>query len=96
MVRRQVRKNLYAQGLGRHSEAQIAELGGRDIDALSALLADQSWVGGDTPCAADATVGAFVMAAMSSHFDTPLSRRVNQHANLVAYAQRIEQRFFAQ
>lgn len=94
-MRNKTRKMLHAQGLGRHTVAEITQLACRDIDALAQVLGDDDWLGGASPCAADASVGAFVYAGMCEHFDTPLLARSKSHKNLVAYAQRVENRFFA-
>ncbi|WP_338844854.1 glutathione S-transferase family protein [Massilia sp. W12] len=83
-----VRKQLEAQGLGRHSRADLESLTGRDIDALAALLGDQHWILGDKPSATDATVVAFINSLLCPAFDTPLRTRGEQHANLRAYVAR--------
>lgn len=94
-MRNKSRKMLHAQGLGRHTEAEITQLASRDIDALAQVLGDDDWLGGSTPCAADASAGAFVLACLCEHFDTPLLTRAKSHTNLVAYAQRVQHGFFA-
>ncbi len=94
-MRNKTRNMLHAQGLGRHTEAEIAQLACRDIDALAQVLGEDDWFGGASPCAADASAGAFVLAGMCEHFDTPLLARSKSHKNLVAYARRVQSRFFA-
>jgi glutathione S-transferase len=86
---------LHAQGLGRHTQSEITQLACRDIDALAQVLGDDDWFGGASPCAADASAGAFALASMCEHFDTPLLARSKSHKNLVAYARRVQSRFFA-
>ena len=93
LVRRNMGKTLHAQGIARHTEADIAMLACRDIDALAALLGDADWLGADAPCAADASVGAFVLTCLCEHFDTPLLKAAQSHPNLVAYAHRVQQLF---
>ncbi len=93
-MRNKTRKMLNAQGMGRHTEAEIAPLACRDIDALAQVLGDADWFGGASPCAADASAGAFVVACLCELFDTPLLARAKSHKNLVAYAQRVQSRFF--
>jgi glutathione S-transferase len=94
MVRRKTRQALYAQGMGRHTEEEIAELAARDIDALAYILGHADWFGGALPCAADASAGAIVLACMCEHFDTPLMARVKAHHNLVDYVARVKAVFF--
>lgn len=94
LVRRKVRHSLYAQGIGRHSRAEIETLGCRDIDALATLLGDQPYLLGDTPCGADASAYAFVAGLLCPVFETPLRTQVEQHANLLAYAARMQARYY--
>ena len=93
-ARRKAANNLHAQGMGRHTETEIAQMACRDIDALAQVLGDADWFGGASPCAADASAGAFVLACLCELFDTPLLARAKSHQNLVAYAQRVQSRFF--
>jgi glutathione S-transferase len=94
LVRRNVVKGLKFQGTGRHGRAEIAELAGRDFDALAVLLGDKPYLMGDVPCGADATMGAFVMGFLTPVFDTPTRNAAESHANLVAYSDRIMTRYF--
>jgi Glutathione S-transferase, C-terminal domain len=50
---------------------------------------------GDTPCGADATVCTFVAHLLTPIFDTPIRTAAESHANLVAYRDRIMQRYFS-
>ena len=95
VMRNKTRKMLHAQGMGRHTEAEITQLACRDIDALARVLGEADWFGGASPCAADASAGAFVLACLCEHFDTPLLARAKSHKNLVAYAERVRSCFFA-
>ncbi len=94
-MRGKSRKMLHTQGMGRHTEAEIAQMACRDIDALAQVLGDADWFGGASPCAADASAGAFVVACLCELFDSPLLTRAKSHKNLVDYAQRVQSRFFA-
>lgn len=93
-MRNKTRKMLHAQGMGRHNEAEIAQLACRDIDALAQALGDADWFGGASPCAADASAGAFVLACLCELFDSPMLARAKAHQKLVPYAQRVQSRFF--
>lgn len=93
-ARERTRGKLDAHGLGRHREDEIAELGARSIDALAALLGDELYLFGDTPCGADATAFAFTAAVLTPFFDTPLRKAAERHANLIAYRDRMMQRYY--
>ncbi|MFS8066504.1 MAG: glutathione S-transferase family protein [Byssovorax sp.] len=88
VVRRQVRKNLHAQGTGRHTKPQIEEVAIRGIDSIAAFLGDKPYLLGDAPCGADASVFAFVTGLLCTHFTTPIREAGARHENLVAYRDR--------
>jgi glutathione S-transferase len=94
MVRRQVRRNLWGHGMGRHTIAEMEELAARDIDAIADVLADKPYLMGAAPCGADATVFPFVAHALCPLFDTAIRTRVEQRPNLVAYRDRLMQQYF--
>lgn len=95
-ARERVRQNLIAHGLGRHRDDEIVELGARSLAALSASLGDKTYLFGDTPCGADATAFGMAAAILTPFFDTPLRNRAENHANLVAYRDRMMQRYYPQ
>lgn len=94
MAIRNVQKTLHFQGLGRHSEAEISQLACRDMDALAAVLGNQDWFGGASPCATDATAGAFLMSMLCDQLPCPPLAYAQKHTNLVAYAKRVQAQFF--
>ena len=71
-VRGVMRKTLRLQGLGRHDAASKLELARRDFFAISDILADKPFLFGDEPRGADASVGAFVIAALAKATVAPL------------------------
>lgn len=94
MVRRQVRRSLWAHGMGRHSRAQIEQLATRDISAIADFLADKPYLMGAQVCGADATVLGFVAGCLCERFDTPIRTAAEQRPNLVAYRDRMMERYF--
>jgi glutathione S-transferase len=89
-----MRAALHAQGIGRHSEAEIAELGGRSLAALASQLHDKPYLMGAAPCGVDATAFAMVSGTLTPFFDTTLRSLAAGHPNLVAYNERMMQRFY--
>jgi len=92
--REQVRRTLHGHGLGRHRDDEIAELGGRSLASLSALIGDKAFLFGDAPCGADATAFAFAAATLTPFFDSALRKRAESHANLASYCERSMRRFY--
>lgn len=91
---RQVNANVKAVGLGRHSDDEIADLGEKSLDALSQVLGDKRFLTGDRVVGADAVTFAMLAAILTPFFDSPLRRRAERFANLVAYRGRLMRRFY--
>ncbi|HWX67698.1 MAG TPA: glutathione S-transferase family protein [Rhodanobacter sp.] len=85
---------LHAQGVGRHTPAQIAALGARSIDALAQLLGDKPYLMGASPSGVDATAFGMLACVITPFFDTPLRRTAEAHPNLIAYVARMMQRYY--
>jgi glutathione S-transferase len=85
---------LRAQGFGRHSAEEVADLAGRSVEALAEIVGDGPYLSGELICGADATLFAGLAAALSPHFDTPLRAAIAREPNLVAYRDRMMARFY--
>jgi glutathione S-transferase len=94
MVRRQVRRNLWGHGMGRHTLEEMERLAVRDIDALADVLAGKPYLMGDRPYGADATVFPFMAHALCPLFKTAIRTRAEQKPNLVAYTDRLMAQYF--
>jgi glutathione S-transferase len=94
MIRRQVRKHLHSQGMGRHSRAEIEELGTKSIDAIATYLGQKSFFMGAEPTGVDATMFAFVAGTLCPTFDTPLRTAAERHENLRRYVGRMTARYY--
>lgn len=94
MIRRDIVKRFWQQGVGRYSEAELAALGARDVEALALAIGDKPWLMGDTPCAADAAVFANLALLMDEATASPTRDAALAKPNLVAYRDRIMQRYF--
>lgn len=95
-TRTKVKQNFWSHGIGRHSPSDIAEIGGRSLTALAALLGDRPYVMGDHPTGVDAMATAALAEALTPHFDMPLRREAESFPNLVAYTDRMLARYFQQ
>jgi glutathione S-transferase len=93
-VQTQVRANVFAVGVGRHSEAEIVALGMRSLAALSAILGDSRYLMGQRPCGADATCFAMLAYALTPYFESELRRQAEGFGNLVAYVDRMMAEFY--
>jgi glutathione S-transferase len=89
-----VRETMRCMGVARHSESEIVELGDQSLAALSLLLGDKPFMMGDAPCGMDATAVAMLAGILTPYFDSPLRRRAEAYANLVAYSDRLMAQFY--
>jgi glutathione S-transferase len=92
--RARVQARLDAQGLGRHSADEVAQLGDRSLSALSNLLGDRPYLTGAEPCAADATAFGMVAGALAPLFNSPLARAARRLRILSAYSDRMMNRYY--
>ncbi len=93
-ARGNVKRDAWGQGLSRHSAGEHAEIGRRAIQTIATLLGEKPFLFGEQPTGADATLGAFALAALCPVFDSPLRDEAESAPNIVAYGARIQERFF--
>lgn len=94
-TRQGVAAGMQGEGTGRFSEEERMQLASWDIGAIAMHLGEQSYLFGDAPTCADASVASILIACATEYFDTPLTGIIRQHANLVAYMDRMKARYFA-
>ena len=93
-VLQEVRANVKAGGIGRHTDLEIVALGVRSLAAVAAILGDRRYLFGERPCGADATVFAMLAATLTPFFDGELRRRAEGFGTLVAYVDRGMAQFY--
>lgn len=89
-----VAMGMHLHGIGRHSLAEIVELGGKSLAALSTLLGDNAYLTGETISGADATMLGVLAGIHTPFFDSPLRERAVEFANLSAYVDRMMEAFY--
>ena len=94
MVRRQIRRALHGQGMGRHSPEEIVALGTRSIDATATHLGAKPYMMGDEPSGLDATAFAFIAGVLCPVFESPLRASAERHDTLKRYVERMTARFY--
>lgn len=96
MIRNQTRQALRAQGLGRHTPDELLSFAREDLQALSSLLGESAFFGGEQPCSADAAAYGVLANMILATLETPLSRLAQQEFPLlVAYCERVRSQFWA-
>lgn len=98
IISKKVRKNmlqaLEAQGMSRHNESEIYQLGKEDVLALSELLGKKTYFFGDKPSTLDATAYAHLASITHAPIESPLKRFTLEQANLVSLCERIDEQYF--
>ena len=92
---RTVRGYLHGQGTGRHSPAEIADIGCRDIRAVATLLGDKDYFHGDSATRVDAVLYSYLVNLALPDFDSELHEETRRHPALLSYVDRISDRYFA-
>jgi glutathione S-transferase len=95
VLRKATRKQCKAQGYGRHTVAEIADIGKADLNAVSTIMGNNDFLLGDKPSSYDATVYAFVGNTVDGPYDAPTTHHARLVDNLVAYCKRMKQTYFA-
>lgn len=95
-TRERVKAALHAHGLGRHSRAQIVELGARSLASLAVQIGDKPYLMGDKPCGADATAFAFAASVLTPYFAGPLRDAACLYPNLLSYTGRLMGQYYPQ
>ncbi|HEX2117191.1 MAG TPA: glutathione S-transferase family protein [Alphaproteobacteria bacterium] len=95
-ARTKVKQAQWSHGIGRHSLAEIADLGSRSLAALAVLLGDKPYMMSDRPTGVDGMAAGVLAEVLTPYFDTPLRREAESFPNLVAYTDRMLQRYFQQ
>ncbi|WP_426416252.1 glutathione S-transferase family protein [Aestuariirhabdus sp. LZHN29] len=94
LVRLKVKKDLYSQGMGRHSAQDVYWAAKRDLRSVSTLLGDSPYLFGTEPCSYDAVVYAFITNIIDCELESPLKEFGRSHDNLVDYCQRMHARYY--
>lgn len=96
VIRRDVVRTCWSQGVGRHTEEQVYGRLGEVVEALSAQLGDKPFFLGERPSVIDATVFAFTLFAVEGAIGSRAQSYARVHPNLVAYCDRIRTQYFAE
>lgn len=95
-VRRDLKRTLHGQGVGRHTREEISALAVRGIEAIAGQLGSKPYLMGAAPCGADASVFATVAGFLSPAFASATKAAIEGQANLVAYRDRGMRLWFPQ
>ncbi len=95
MVRRSSLRDLYGQGMGRHSAEEVAILGRENLRAMSDFLSDQPYLMGQEPTSLDAVGYGMLANLIQASLPSPLKDYALEQENLVAYCDLMHNRYWA-
>ena len=86
---------MYAQGIGRHSQAEQREMGVTGMRAILAILGDKKYLMGDTPCDEDSCLfGSLCWVMYNIPEKNFYNGELRKLPNLVAYVERMRDEFW--
>ncbi|MEX5744366.1 glutathione S-transferase family protein [Massilia sp. X63] len=94
LIRRQKMRQVWAQGMARHSADEVVTIGRSALQALTTLLGEQAYLFGATPSTVDASVYGQLHALVKHPFPGPLQDFALARPELLAYHDRIKQRYW--
>lgn len=94
-IRKRVVDKLHAQGIARHSSAEVYELGLQDVESFAELLGDGPFLFGDHPTSYDASAFGVIGNLKDGPFASPVRDAVRQTKNIADYVDRIRHEYFA-
>jgi hypothetical protein len=95
VIRKNMIDQMYGHGMGRHTGAEVHQLGIADLTAVSDFLGDKSFFFGDTPTGVDATAYAYLAHIIDLPLDSPSTQFARGRQNLVEYCRRMRARFYS-
>jgi glutathione S-transferase len=91
MVRGKVKKALWGQGMGRHTDAEVQRLAEEVIDAIETQLSDgRVFLLGDRPSSNDAAVAGQLLSASLTTFGDSISCYIAANLAIRAYIERFD------
>jgi len=90
-IRRQVKRALHEEGLGRHSQDELYAMGRADLRAISVLLGSRSYFFGNGPTTIDAVAYGFLANLFFVPVETDLKKIGLEFDNLRLYCERLAQ-----
>ncbi|XP_066976426.1 failed axon connections homolog [Macrobrachium rosenbergii] len=95
LLRHMLRKALHAQGMGRHSDAEVLGIMRKDLESISIYLGEKPFLMGDEPCEVDCAIfgqlGQFLWNAPDSPYYTMVTE---DFPNLQQYCLRMKEKFW--
>ncbi|RXG52531.1 hypothetical protein Avbf_07698 [Armadillidium vulgare] len=84
---KKIRKTLWLQGIGRHSDHEKIEIVRKDIEAISNYLGTKKFLNGDIPCETDCSLFGFLCQCVwgmpGSPFEAMVKSKLFKIVNII-------------
>jgi glutathione S-transferase len=94
LIIRQVKKQLYQQGTGRHSSEEIYRLGIEDVEAAATILGNRNFLFGEKPTTYDVILYTFLASVLIPPVNSPVKAAISQKPELVEFCTRMRKLAF--
>ena len=94
-VRKNVLDKLHAQGIARHSSAEVYELGIQDVESFVELFGEGPYLFGAQPTSYDACAFGVIGNLKDGPFASPVRDAVRKNKKIADYIDRIRHEYFA-
>ena len=89
-----MKKGMYAHGIGRHSNAEIYAFALQDLKTVDDILGGKPYLLGDTPSEYDASIYGLLANFMAKPFPSVMSKYIENSKTLSTYIARVEKKAF--
>ena len=93
-TRRQITRQIFGHGTGRHNPEEIFSLGKKDVNALSEWLDDKPYFMGEQSSSLDATAYGFLINTLGCPIESPVKEHALKKDNLVKFCERMSDQFY--
>ena len=94
-LRKRVLDKFHAQGIGRHTSAEVYELGIQDVISFAELLGTGPYLFGDHPTSFDAIAFGVIGNLKDGPFASPVRDAVREIKHIADYIDRIRHKYFS-
>jgi glutathione S-transferase len=94
LLQKQVKKQLWQQGIGRHSSEEIYRLGLEDVNAAATILGSRNFLFGEKPTTYDVILYTFLASILIPPVNSPVKTAISQKPELVAFCTRMHKLAF--
>ena len=95
LISRRLLKSAIGQGIGRHTEAEVYEMGIKDLKAISIHLGDKPFFTGDKATEVDCSIFGILCQTLWNPNGSPVEQGLHgEFSNLKAFCERMKEQFW--